>query len=126
MKPDISSKADIHFIITSFYKKLLSDASMSPFFKEIVTENQLDVHLESITNFWNDILFDTLSYQENVMQKHLKSNEKMAFKKAHFDIWISYFFEVIDANFYGAKASLMKNRASSIATVMKLKMNMYK
>ena len=126
MKPDISSKADIHFIITSFYKKLLTDASMSPFFKEIVTENQLDVHLESITNFWNDILFDTLSYQENVMQKHLKSNAKMAFKKAHFDIWISYFFEVIDANFNGAKANLMKNRASSIATVMKLKMNMYK
>jgi len=126
MKPDISSKADIHFIITSFYKKLLSDASMSPFFKEIVTKNQLDVHLESITNFWSDILFDTLSYQENVMQKHLKSNAKMAFKKAHFDIWISYFFEVIDANFNGAKASLMKNRASSIATVMKLKMNMYK
>ncbi|WP_334058764.1 group III truncated hemoglobin [Polaribacter sp. P097] len=126
MTPDISSKADIHFIITSFYKKLLSDASISPFFKEIVTENQLDVHLEFITNFWNDILFDTLSYQENVMQKHLKSNAKMAFKKSHFDIWISYFFEVIDANFNGAKASLMKNRASSIATVMKLKMNMYK
>ena len=126
MKPDISSKADIHFIITSFYKKLLSDASTSPFFKEIVTNNQLDIHLESITNFWNDILFDTLSYQENVMQKHLKSNAKMAFKKEHFDIWISYFFEVIDANFYGAKVGLMKNRASSIATVMKLKMNMYK
>ncbi|AGI26982.1 group III truncated hemoglobin [Polaribacter sp. MED152] len=126
MKPDISSKADIHFIITSFYKKLLSDASMSPFFKEIVTENQLDVHLESITKFWNDILFDSLSYQENVMQKHLKLNAKMAFKKAHFDIWISYFFEVIDANFNGAKARLMKNRASSIATVMKLKMNMFK
>ncbi|WP_405565541.1 group III truncated hemoglobin [Polaribacter sp. Asnod6-C07] len=126
MKPDISSRKDIKFIITHFYDKLLVDKMMIPFFEEIVAKNQLEHHLETITDFWNDILFDTLTYQNNVMQKHVKINAFLKFKEVHFGIWVSYFFDTIDANFEGEKAHIMKSRASSIATVMKLKMNVYK
>jgi hemoglobin len=126
MKPDIASRKDIHFIISSFYDKLLSDESMFPFFEEITNNNELNAHLESITDFWNDVLFDTVTYQKNVMQKHLTVHRDIKFKKSHFDVWISYFFDVIDANFSGEKSVVMKNRASSIATVMQLKMNIYK
>ena len=49
-----------------------------------------------------------------------------AFKKEHFTIWTSYLFEIIDANFNGEIANNMKNKARSIATVMQLKMNLYK
>ncbi|KOY50638.1 group III truncated hemoglobin [Polaribacter dokdonensis] len=126
MKPDIASRKDIHFIISSFYDKLLSDESMFPFFEEITNNNELSAHLESIADFWNDVLFDTVTYKKNVMQKHLTVHRNMKFKKSHFDVWISYFFDVIDANFSGEKSIVMKNRASSIATVMQLKMNIYK
>ncbi|APZ46565.1 hypothetical protein BW723_09805 [Polaribacter reichenbachii] len=126
MKPDISSRKDIKLIITKFYDKLLVDEKMLPFFEEIVAKNQFEHHLEIITDFWNDILFDTLTYQNNVMQKHLNINTFINLKEAHFAIWVSYFFTTINFYFEGEKAHQMKNRASSIATVMKLKLNIYK
>lgn len=125
MKPDISSRKNIKLIITKFYDKLLIDDKMLPFFEDIVQENQLEHHLEIITDFWNDILFDTITYQNNVMQKHLDKNTFVKFQKEHFTIWVSYFFTTIDTYFEGQNASKMKTRAQSIATVMQLKMNLY-
>ena len=125
MKLDISSRKDIKLIITKFYELLLVDENMIPFFEDIVVKNQLEEHLEIITDFWSDLLFDTNSYANNVMKKHVDKNVFVAFKKVHFTIWISYLFETIDAYFEGENAVNMKNRASSIATVMELKMGVY-
>ena len=125
MKSDISTRNDIKQIITKFYDLLLIDEKMIPFFENIVAENHLEEHLETITEFWNDILFDTNSYSNNVMKKHVDKNVFVAFKKEHFTIWMSYFFETIDADFDGEKAHNMKNRARSIATVMELKLGVY-
>ncbi|QXP66993.1 group III truncated hemoglobin [Polaribacter sp. AHE13PA] len=125
MKPDISSRKDIKNIITKFYDLLLTDKKMIPFFEDIVAQNHLEEHLEVISDFWNDILFDTNTYANNVMKKHVDKNVFVAFKKEHFTIWMSYFFKTIDDNFEGERAHNMKNRARSIATVMKLKMGVY-
>jgi len=125
MKLDISSRKDIKLIIRKFYELLLVDENMIPFFEDIVVQNQLEEHIEIITDFWSDLLFDTNSYANNVMKKHVDKNVFVAFKKVHFTIWISYLFETIDAYFEGENAVNMKNRASSIATVMELKMSVY-
>ncbi|AUC22236.1 MULTISPECIES: group III truncated hemoglobin [Polaribacter] len=125
MKPDISSRKDIKYIITKFYDLLLADKKMIPFFEDIVAQNHLEEHLEVISDFWNDILFDTNTYTNNVMKKHVDKNVFVAFKKEHFTIWMSYFFKTIDDNFEGERAHNMKNRARSIATVMELKMGVY-
>ena len=125
MKSDIASKENIKLIITEFYNKLLADDNMQPFFKDIVEQNQLDHHLDLITDFWNDILFDTISYKNNVMQKHLDKSEFIVFKKQHFAIWVSYFLETIQTYFDGENAERMKARAQSIATIMQVKMNLY-
>lgn len=126
MKPNISSRADIKFISTQFYKLLLDNEEMNPFFENIVRENQLEHHLEDITDFWSDILFDTNTYTKNVMKKHLDINAFIKFEKHHFTIWISYLFLTIDTHFKGENAVKMKTRATSIATVMQLKMNICK
>ena len=125
MKPDISSRKDIKQIITKFYELLLVDEKMLPFFTDIVAENQLEPHLEIISDFWNDIIFDTMTYQNNVMQKHLDKNVFVSFKKEHFTLWVSYFFNTIDTYYSGEHSERMKSRAQSIATVMQLKLNLY-
>jgi hemoglobin len=125
MNPDISSRKDIKLIMTKFYDLLLLDEKMFPFFEEIVKENQLEHHLEIITDFWNDILFDSNIYQNNVMQKHLGKNAFIAFKKEHFAIWISYFLRTIDTFFKGENSERMMARAQSIATIMQLKMKLH-
>jgi hemoglobin len=68
MKLDISSRKDIKSILSEFYNKLLMDEKMLPFFEEIICNNQLEHHLEIITDFWEDILFDTTLYKNNAMQ----------------------------------------------------------
>ncbi|AUC85218.1 hypothetical protein CW731_07865 [Polaribacter sp. ALD11] len=125
MKKDISSRKDIKCIISKFYELLLVDQKMIPFFEDIVAQNHLEEHLEIISDFWNDILFDTTTYKNNTMQKHIDKNAFVKFKKEHFTIWTSYLFQTIDAYFEGEISERMKNRATSIATVMQLKMNLY-
>ncbi len=125
MKQDISSKKDIHFIITAFYKKLVADENMLPFFKAIVEENHLEEHIKTITNFWQDILFHTASYSNNVMEKHLEFHKKIVFKKEHFTTWLSYLKTTIDSSFEGQSAQNMKDRAASIAMVMQVKLQHY-
>ena len=98
---------------------------MYPFFKDIIERNHLESHLNIITDFWNDIIFDTISYKNNVMQKHLDKNVFIKFKKQHFTTWTSYFLDTISQDFSGDNAEIMKNRAMSIATIMQIKLNLY-
>ena len=90
MKLDISSRKDIKLIITKFYELLLVDENMIPFFEDIVVQNQLEEHIEIITDFWSDLLFDTNSYANNVMKKHVDKNVFVAFKKVTF-----YYLDIV-------------------------------
>lgn len=126
MKQDISSRKDIKLIMSEFYEKLLSDENMFPFFEEIIIKDDLEHHLETITDFWEDILFDTKKYHNNTMKKHTDKHVFIKFKKIHFQLWISYLFETINTNFIGNNCEVLKNRATSISTVMQLKMDIFK
>lgn len=126
MKNDIQTREDIHHIITAFYQKLLADGEMFPFFEDIVAKDHLEAHLDVITDFWEDLLLQTYKYKNNPMQKHLDFHKKMPFEKQHFEIWLHYLSETIDASFEGTLAHAMKTRASSIAMVMQVKMDLYK
>lgn len=126
MKKDITSRKDIKLIISKFYNKLLTNRDMLFFFEEIVEKNTLEEHLEIITDFWEDLLFQSYKYKNNPMQKHLDFNKKKAFNKEHFNIWLSFLYQTISENFSGEISETMKTRAKSIATVMQLKMDLYK
>lgn len=125
MKNEISTRADVKFIISKFYEKLLKDDEMLPFFIDIVKKGELEHHLETITDFWEDILFQTYNYKNNPMQKHLDFDKKVAFSKRHFYLWLEYFNQTVDEYYIGKKALDIKTRAQSIATIMQVKMNLY-
>jgi hemoglobin len=67
------------------------------------------------------MLFENGNYRKNVMQIHLDINQKTKLSSAHFSIWLTYLNLSIDDNVSGQIAENMKNRALSIATVMKIK-----
>ena len=122
LKNDIENREDIYLIIKDFYLKLLIDDLLIHFFEEIVSKNHLDTHLETVTDFWNGVLFNDTTYQRNAMEPHLLLNKKSPFKKEHFKKWLYHFNTSIDDNFKGTKAEMAKTRALSIATVMEIKM----
>ena len=122
MKEDIAGRDDIKLFVEAFYQKLLQDSDLKPFFNHILAHNTLEEHLETITDFWEDILFLTTKYGRNAMKPHLELNERIAFKEIHFKAWLKHFNTTIDQYFQGDKARLAKNRALSIATIMQIKL----
>ncbi|SEM01011.1 hemoglobin [Aquimarina amphilecti] len=117
---DIKDRKDIEQILWAFYKKALKDSNIGVFFTEIVKVN-LETHMPHISDFWEQQLFYSGNYKKNVLQIHQNLHLKKAMEKIHFDIWLALFTTVVDNNFNGEKAELMKTRALSIATVIQLK-----
>ena len=55
------------------------------------------------------------------MAQHQQLHQKSARSKAHFDHWLALFTGTVDQLFEGERAELTKQRATSIATVMQIK-----
>ncbi len=121
MKKDIANRNDLLQFVKLFYDKLLDDPTISYLFTDIA-KIDLEHHLPVLVDFWDSILFQSNTYQKNAMQVHIDLHKKSPIEKHHFDTWLQYFKESIDELFEGEKAFLAKERATSIATVMKIKL----
>lgn len=104
-----------------FYDKLLHDPSISYLFTD-VAKIDLQHHLPVLVNFWDSVLFQSDTYRKNAMQPHMDLHSKSPLQPHHFDAWLKYFKESVDELFEGEKAFMAKERATSIATVMKIKL----
>lgn len=121
-KKDITNAVDIKYIMKKFYEKLLADKTMSPFFSEAThVKDHLEEHLDILTTFWQQSLFQSGGYFNNMFEIHKNVHEKMPFTTQHYELWLKYFFESIDDNYAGDNAERMKNQAISMATIMKVK-----
>jgi hemoglobin len=120
MKRDIENREDLMHLLSAFYVKLLNDPSISYLFTD-VAKIDLDHHLPVLVDFWEMVLFQSDSYRKNAMQPHMVLHQKSPLQKAHFDTWLTYFKSTVDELFEGEKAFLAKERATSVATVMQIK-----
>ncbi len=119
---DIESRSDIETMLISFYKKAFDDDLIGRFFTEVVPLD-LVTHLPVITDFWESVILNKQVYRKNVMHIHHHIHELSPIKKEHLDRWVDLFTTTVDEFFEGEKASLMKQRAASIATLMDIKLN---
>jgi hemoglobin len=103
-----------------FYERLLSDEMISYIFTDIARID-LEAHLPVLTDFWSSLLFNTGTYQNNTLAVHLQLHHKSPLKKEHFERWLLHFNQVLSELFEGEKTELARQRATSIATVMQIK-----
>jgi len=89
----------------------------------IKNPTHLEAHLQTLVDFWDNILFYSGGYRKNAMQPHLDLHQKEPFKPVHFDHWLSSFNSAVDELYNGDIAHAAKSRALSIATVMKIKIS---
>ena len=122
VKKDIETRADLEKMLEAFYRKVFKDDLISYFFTEVVQLN-LEHHLPLITDFWESVLLDARGYRKNVMQVHADIHQKSRLEKEHLDRWVALFTKTVDEFFEGPKATLAKQRAASIATMMNVKLN---
>jgi hemoglobin len=123
MKKDIENRNDIYKIVQSFYVKLMNDDLMIHFFEDFKDPIHLEKHLQTLVDFWDNILFYSGAYKKNAMQPHLDLQATKPFKPEHFEQWLNLFSQSIDELFEGENAHAAKSRALSIATVMKIKIH---
>jgi hemoglobin len=124
MKKDIASREDLMLLMKCFYDKLLSDKSISYLFTD-VARIDMTHHLPVLVDFWDSILFHSNTYQKNAMQPHIALHQKSPLQKHHFETWLGYFKTSVDELFSGDNAFIIKERATSIATVMKIKTGVF-
>lgn len=121
MRKDITNRQDIELLMNSFYEKLLSDDAISYIFTDVA---KLDIksHIPVIADFWESVLLNKNVYHNNTMKIHLDLNDKTPLLRSHFDVWLKHFTATVDELFEGNIALLSKQRATSVATVMQIKL----
>ena len=120
MKKDIATREDIELLMNTFYERLLADEAISYIFTDVV---KLDIktHIPIITDFWETVLLNKNAYHNNTMKIHLDLNDKSPLTKSHFEIWLKHFAATLDELFEGNIALRAKQRATSVATIMQIK-----
>ena len=121
---DISNKEDITFLMNAFYSKMLIDNEVGYIFTDVAQLN-LKHHLPLLTDFWNNALFHTGGYKNNVVQIHKDLNEKENLTPAHFKRWLFLLEETIDENFKGEVSEKMKLRAQQVGMTIQAKLGHY-
>lgn len=117
---DIENNNDLYKLVDEFYKKLLSDASISYIFTDVVKIN-LEEHLPILVTFWSQSLFNTGGYFNNLTQIHLDISKREYLSPELFKIWLSHFNTTVDELFTGLNAEKIKTQALNIATVLEIK-----
>lgn len=122
MKRDIANKEDLLQILSAFYDKAVADETIGYFFTEVIPLH-IPTHLPAIAAFWDAVVFGKEGYSKNVMQVHQHIHQLSAITPQHLLHWVALFTTTIDQLYEGEKATLMKQRAASVATMMNIKLN---
>lgn len=121
---DIKDREDLLFLMEAFYSKMLKDEQIGYIFTEVA---QLDLkhHLPLLADFWNNALFHSGGYKNNVVQIHKDLNDKETLTSGHFQRWQFLLKETIDEHFSGAVAEKMKLRAGQVGMTIQAKLGHY-
>ena len=121
---DIQNREDLLFLMGAFYGKMLKDEQIGYIFTE-VAKLDLEHHLPMLADFWNNALFHTGGYKNNVVQIHKDLSAKEYLKPEHFKRWQELLAETIDANYQGEIAEKMKLRANQVGMTIQAKLGHY-
>jgi hemoglobin len=121
---DIENREDLMALMEAFYSKMLKDDVVGYIFTEVAQLN-LEHHLPLLADFWNNALFHTGGYKNNVVQIHKDLNGLEKLTPAHFKRWQELLNETIDASFAGEVAEKMKMRAAQVGMTIQAKLGHY-
>lgn len=115
--PDIEKNEDVELLVNTFYNKVQQNPVIGPFFNEVARVNW-DIHLPRMYAFWRALLFGEAGFSGNPMAVHVHLNKQKALEAHHFEEWKKLFFETVDELFKGPVATLAKNKATQVASMI--------
>jgi hemoglobin len=121
---DIENREDLMILMEAFYSKMLKDEQVGYIFTK-VAKLDLEHHLPLLADFWNNALFHTGGYKNNVVQIHKDLNGLEKLTPAHFKRWQELLIDTIDQSYKGELAEKMKLRASQVGMTIQAKLGHY-
>jgi hemoglobin len=116
---DIQTAQDIEILVDLFYQKIRKDELLGPVFnKKIVTDDEWVMHLETMNNFWQMVLFSRSAYRGNPFPRHID----LKLDPSHFERWAALFEQTVDENFSGEQSEAIKKRARIMRQVFETKL----
>lgn len=119
---DITTREDIITLVNTFYDDVKKDKTIGHIFKSIIGEDWSH-HLPIMYAFWESVLFSKPGYSGNPIQKHIEINKTIPLTSDHFAQWLTLWQETVDRLYKGDVADIAKKRASTIVTLMQVKIN---
>lgn len=121
---DIKNRADLLKLMEVFYSKMLQDEEIGYIFTEVAHLN-LAHHLPLLADFWNNALFHTGGYKNNVVKIHKDLNALETLTPQHFKRWLFLLEETINENYQGEISEKMKLRAQQVGMTIQAKLGHY-
>ena len=117
-KRDILDRLDINRLVKSFYTKIENDSQLGPIFNHhLVSEEVWAHHFETLTDFWDAVLFQGDNYKGKAVAMHIWVDSQSGTKlhDSHFQNWLDIWHKTVDELFAGPKSELSKSTAISLA-----------
>ena len=123
MKHDIRDKSDIELLVNSFYDRVKKDALIGFIFNNTIGPDWSH-HLPIMYHFWNMVLFSAPGYAGSPVKKHVDLDKNIRLEKEHFERWQQLWDGTVDELFAGEIADMAKNKASLMANLISIKVEM--
>lgn len=116
-RPDLSTPTAVHDLVIAFYREIVFDELLEPFFGE-VAEVAWDEHIPNLIDYWCRILFGTRGYRGAVTRAHRDLHALRAVEAVHCDRWYQLWVASIDERWAGPHADHAKDHAAKIMSGM--------
>ena len=114
---DLVSRAEIHDLVVEFYREVVFDDLLAPFFGE-VAEVDWSQHIPKLIDYWCRILLREGSYAGAVTAAHRHLHDLEPVRAEHCDRWYVLWANCVDARWAGPVADRAKSHAASLMAGM--------
>ena len=116
-RADLATPADVHDLVTRFYREIVFDELLEPIFGE-VAEVDWAGHIPRLIDYWCWILFGTGGPSTSVTTVHRHLHDLAPIGPDHCDRWFTLWSTTIDAGWRGPCADRARDHAETLMAGM--------
>lgn len=114
---DLDTPAQIHDLVTGFYREIAFDELLEPIFGEVAEVDWAE-HIPRLIDYWCWILLRTSPYPGAVTKTHRHLHELQPIEPIHCDRWFELWTGCVDERWAGPHADHAKDHAASLMAGM--------
>ena len=114
---DLTTRADVHDLVTTFYREIMFDELLEPIFGEVAEVDWIE-HIPRLIDYWCSIIFRTANYTGSVTKAHRRVHDLQPVEPEHCDRWFALWVHSVDERWEGPNAERAKSYAAALMAGM--------